>query len=472
MILIPVYASAISTNLEIWVSPPKHEFTIGTGKTIVREVKVFNNSATDTYTVRLSAGDCVADQSDGTPICHNYSGSGADPKSLSSWISFGEFSRFAIEPKKEKIIKVTFTAPAKALPGGHYGIVYFTPDTGKQNATVTMVRQLGVIFQVNVPWKLIYDVRLGDIEIDTPFFSAPDPINEFLKSPRETKNWTWALNYLKTELNPFWNKPELVNTSDFNVKFTIPVTNSGNIDVRPIGRIELYDEDGTLLKKIGKESIKTPEWVYLGERVVDYLPINDEWGSVLPDGDRKRIYDVEWKGYAYETYQDGKMVIKFQSPGEYYSALSANNANVLYPWEKLKISIAQRHIKAKIALEYIGEGGKTVPIELERDIIVEYNYIDKVLNMGAILSGILIIFIAWLIIRRRDRRIDELEELEEELEEEIDELEQAKVSAKRILERKKNTETVASKKAPVKKITTRKTPAKKSNTDTPTEKTE
>ncbi len=67
------------------------------------------------------------------------------------------------------------------------------------------------------------------------------------------------------------------------------------MDVRPIGRIELYDEDNTILRKIGKESIKTPDGVYLGEKIVDYLPINDEGGSVLPDGDRKRIYTVDWK---------------------------------------------------------------------------------------------------------------------------------------------------------------------------------
>ncbi len=74
------------------------------------------------------------------------------------------------------------------------------------------------------------------------------------------------------------------------------------------------------------------------------------------------------------------MVVKFQTPGEYYSALSAENAATLYPWEKLKISIATRHIKAKIALEYSGENGVTVPLELERDIVVQYNFIDKVLN--------------------------------------------------------------------------------------------
>ena len=137
--------------------------------------------------------------------------------------------------------------------------MYFTPDVGQSTATVTMVRQLGVIFQVTVPGKIVYDIGLGDIEIDTPLFSAPDPLGEFMKTPKDPKSWSGALNYLKTELNPFWNKPELVNNGDFNVKFTIPVSNSGNIDVRPIGRIELYDEDNTLLRRIGKESIKSQE---------------------------------------------------------------------------------------------------------------------------------------------------------------------------------------------------------------------
>ena len=54
-LFIPISSFALGANLEIGVSPPRHEFTIGTGKTIVREVMVFNNSSTDTYTVKLSA---------------------------------------------------------------------------------------------------------------------------------------------------------------------------------------------------------------------------------------------------------------------------------------------------------------------------------------------------------------------------------------------------------------------------------
>ncbi len=434
---VPYGLYAIWGNIEIGVSPPRHEFSIGTGKTVIREIKVFNNSTTDTYTIRLSSWDCVADSSNGTPICRNYTGTGSDPKSLSSWMRFERDGRLSIGPKMERVIKVAFIAPANALPGWHYGIIYFTPDAWIGGSTVTMVRQLWVIFQVNVPGKLIYGIDLWEVAIETPFFSAPDPLRAFWRKPEDRKNWTGALKYIQTELNPFWNKPELVNTGDFRVHFSIPVTNSGNVDVRPIGRIELYDEDNTILRKIGKESIKTPDGVYLGEKIVDYLPINDEGGSVLPDGDRKRVYTVDWKWFAYETVEDGKMVVKFQTPGEYYSALSAENATTLYPWEKLKISIATRHIKAKIALEYSGEGGKTVPMELERDITVQYNFIDKVLNWWVILLTGLIIMIAWMIIRRRDSRIEELEDETEELEWELDELEHAKKAAKKILADKK-----------------------------------
>jgi hypothetical protein len=60
------------------------------------------------------------------------------------------------------------------------------------------------------------------------------------------------------------------------VTLQIPVKNDGNIHIRPTGKIYLYDETGTKLEKIGKESIIDENGVYLGEVVVDYLPINDE----------------------------------------------------------------------------------------------------------------------------------------------------------------------------------------------------
>ena len=50
------------------VSPIKHEFTVGTGKTITKTITFFNNSDTP-YNIYLSAEDCVADDKVGTPKC-------------------------------------------------------------------------------------------------------------------------------------------------------------------------------------------------------------------------------------------------------------------------------------------------------------------------------------------------------------------------------------------------------------------
>ncbi len=318
-----------------------------------------------------------------------------------------------------------------------------------------MNRRVGALLLVNISGKLVYNTSLGDVSIDIPSFnSAPTGIEDIISMPKTRKNWNAITEAIMTDLNPFWNQPSLVDTEDFNVNFHVPVTNSGNTHILPTGSIELIDEDGTILKKVGKEGIRSPEGVFLGDRIVDYLPINDEGGNVLPGTDR--VYTTNWQGFAYETLKDGKMTVEFMTPGQYYSNITAENAKYLYPWEKLKIRVATKNIRAKIHVEYIGENGKVIPMDLEKIITVKYNYIDKTLNYGVILLVTLIILIAWFIIHRRDEKIEELEEEVDELEEDIDELEHAKRSAKAILAKKQKKEEVES--SPKEEATTPKKP--------------
>ncbi|MDD2693958.1 MAG: hypothetical protein PHY14_03420 [Candidatus Gracilibacteria bacterium] len=482
-IILPAGVFAVGLTAEIGISPPRNEFSMDPGQTVTREIIVFNNSNTETYTLNLSGGDCIADVHQGAPICHTYKGNGMDRKSLSSWMSFGEYQHFTLKPRQQKKIQITFSAPTNALPGGHYGIVYFTPEVPSTNggSAVTMIYQLSTLFQVTVSGDIIYDVEFEGVNVETSFSSAPEvhPISEFIKAPTDTKTWSGALNFLKDSLDPLWSAPTLEKeNTDFNVKFSIPVTNSGNIDVRPIGQIELYDENGNLLKKVGKESIKTAEGLYVGERVVDYLPINDEGGSVLPDGDRRRIYSVDWKGFAYEGYEDGKVIVKYQDPGDYYSELTMKDAAMIFPWEKLEIRTGKKLIKARVSLEYIGKDNKVVPVEFEKDIMIQYKYIAKTLNIGGILLALFIIVLIWILFRKKSR-IEELEEENEDLEEEVDELEdeineleKAKINAQKILEQKKRTTIKKASLTPVKtKSSTKKeTPTKNSDSKKETPK--
>lgn len=64
--------------------------------------------------------------------------------------------------------------------------------------------------------------------------------------------------------------------------FKIPLTNSGTIHLKPVGSIEIIDENGQVIPSIGREVIRDPNGVVQGERIVDYLPINESAGNVLP----------------------------------------------------------------------------------------------------------------------------------------------------------------------------------------------
>lgn len=298
-----------------------------------------------------------------------------------------------------------------------------------------MVRRIGVLLLVNVNGKIVYNTSLGGITIASPDATIDEPtgiIDEILNAPNDQK-----IDKIKEALqvlNPFWEEPKINDDGNFLVDFKIPLANSGNTHVKPTGSIELYDEDGLIIKKVGKESIKTPEGVVVGDRIVDYIPINDEGGNVLPGTERTFISN--WKGFAYESFENGERVIKFMTPSEHYTSLTAASSKYLLPWEKLSIKMATKKIRAKIHLEYRTVDNKITPMDEDRDVYIKYTYIEKGLNYGALLIIGLTIIIAWFLIRRRDKRIHELEEDVTELEVDVDELEEAKRAARTVLEKK------------------------------------
>lgn len=106
--------------------------------------------------------------------------------------------------------------------------------------------------------------------------------------------------------------------------------------------------------------------------------------------------------------------------------------------------------------------GEDVTKTMEIPLTVKYSYIAKTLNYGMLFAIGFIIFFAWIFIRRRDRRIEVLEEENYELEDEISVLERARVAHALKKEAAK-----ASEKKVVKKSTA-KAPTKAEAVKTPT----
>lgn len=460
LFLLPISIFAVweGSRIDLWVSPIRHEFRTDVGWVTTKSIKFFNNADVP-YAISLSAEDCEAAVDYGTPKCSAFLGS-PDSIHLSTWIHFQWATHFTVAPKSSKDITFTVETPSNASAGGHYAAIFFNnSDSGSLTSpnSVKMVRRIGTLLLVTVNGDIVYDASLGNVSVSTPsggnggpasslpdqvqpiwtfdslvkIFKTPESLSPILQKSKEAI--PSVIGQSAEELNPFWSAPELPK-QPFLFEFSIPLSNSGTTHVKPTGRVEIKDEDGNVLKSIGKESVKTPEGVQLGEKIVDYLPINDEDGNILPG--TSRVYKVDWQWFAYQWIEDGKSVIKFQSPSDFYSQNSLAGNQFLWPWERLKLIKNQKTFHIEVSLEYLWMQNRIIPITQNKDIVVEYSTIEKGVNYGIVLCIFLILFLSWILLRRRDRKIHILEGEVDELEDEVHEFEKAKILAKQAIAKK------------------------------------
>ncbi|MCH2189206.1 hypothetical protein MK079_05270, partial [Candidatus Gracilibacteria bacterium] len=171
---------------------------------------------------------------------------------------------------------------------------------------------------------------------------------------------------------------------NFDITFEIPFQNNGNIHIKPTGKIVLKDEDGKELKGIGKEVITNDDGVVIGEKIVDYIPINDEDGNVLPYTVRK--FEPQWKGFPYKDYdEDGNLVIKYWDPSTYYTKKNVEERGFLFPWEKVAERTQDKTITALVDVVYENYEGENIEFNSAEEFQVSYT--EKYLAVNMLVVG-------------------------------------------------------------------------------------
>jgi len=231
--LVSAYAQS-TAGTSLTITPPFFELNVTQGDSWSSSIRVVNTNASmlsvHTIVMGFGAGD---DQGHGSfaPL----SSLVGDEDALANWITISS-SSINIPPNNAVDVPFSLSVPQNAGPGGHYAAILI--GTGAP-ASQPGVSQVGVSSYISA---LIFVRVAGDIKESAQ-------IQEFStdKSSYETPD----------------------------VHFKINVQNDGNVHVRPVGTIQIYNAFG---KERGELSMNG----------------TGNLGYVLPSSSRE--FDVEWQG--------------------------------------------------------------------------------------------------------------------------------------------------------------------------------
>lgn len=278
----------------ITVSPPKLEIEAEKGQTISQNITITNGEPTE-LVLGTSVSDFTASGESGEAAFTQSENQTAF--SLSSWISLP--SATITVPASGKVsMPFTVRIPDIAEAGGHFGTIFFSPVTSG-GGDIAVKQKVGVLLLVKVKGEIR---EQGTLDIFDTFNAKVLPNQVHL------------------------TKPQAV-FEKFPINFAVRVTNTGNVHSKPSGKIILKNTLGRILTRVGEEVILSPTGAVSGTKLVDYLPVNDSKGNVLPGS--SRVFLQPWKGYGSIVYdQTGKreLVWKGLGFGRYTAELELNYA--------------------------------------------------------------------------------------------------------------------------------------------------
>lgn len=218
------------------ISPVRTEYNIDKGKSVTLTVTIENLTDAPTTATPIINDFVASDKEDGEPLLILDNNTAAPRNSFKSLVKLPAAVQLGARQKKD--VPFTIAVPANAGSGGYYGAIRFLPSgTGPGDSNVGLTASVGSIVLVTVPGSLTQKLALVSLGA-----GIKDVPRSFI-------------------------------TSGNNLTVITRLKNTGDIHVKPFGKVLVKDMFGKTIKEFEFNS-KEPR------------------DNVLPDSTRKFVDDL------------------------------------------------------------------------------------------------------------------------------------------------------------------------------------
>lgn len=188
-------------------------------------------------------------------------------------------------------------------------------------------------------------------------------------------------------INPFWQMPEIAESTDFQFTLSIPLKNEHDAPITPSGKVFIIDQEGHTLQNIGLINSTATS----SGQLVDYLVINEANASLPEEGEI--VFSMLWRGIGDQYIVDGKPMVQFHAPYEgNQEDISTDHAF----WEKLTLTEESTEFTARVELSYVDpttrvivSDERIIPFSIQYPIIVRSTNTPLLVLLA--LTGILLL---------------------------------------------------------------------------------
>ncbi len=295
-------AAAADSVVGLTLTPPSFDITVNPGD-VVEETIRLRNQSNDTVRYIPVVERFTVEGSEGVPQLHQ--GEEDEPGNIAKWFSFSD-SEISLTPQQTTSTKFVLTIPKDAAPGSYFAsIIYQAKSVGSSAATGAQVVQ-------RVGSLMILTVRGNATEkASITSFSARRYTGDWEESPSTDPSKT----VLVARNDPFKLGMSDSYINNGPMAFDLFVQNQGNVNVRPVGTMAIYNMFG---KKVA-EQILDGKNVFPGKdrRMTIIWPEKNPWGiyytakfvAVYGTGNQPLIAEVSFFAFPWLPVVIGALIL-------------------------------------------------------------------------------------------------------------------------------------------------------------------